>query len=426
MQEAPMPREYHLPEGVPHRALCSLPLPDQAAARLVFKLWRDSVPVQKLKSNTFTNQQFSSICNDFPKLVSIDLGGSEALTASSLCPLSRLSKLTALRLSGCTGMNAVGKNADYLAGLEGLTGLQRLDLSYMGKIFMETPSECIDNGLMRMRYLQGLTSLSMSGNVRVTLYGKGNQHLYLQELTTLRCLCLGGTMEYNELSCQRPSLSFIVQALPYLSEVDLSRANLRRHPLRAFQKHKVLQALKLSHTINENSLSGLENLPSLTSLDVSFKTHVGNPCLKRLPAVKTLRFNMSSEHSLTDLTSLTELTSLRELALFPCYIEELLNAEMCSELLQLPQLRVLEICGDIMPVGWIKADLPSRLLTHPGLTRLSWTHLYASDCQLQAQAERAWKLQATWLNLHAREAQQGWVIKSVQEELVCERLRVQR
>ena len=383
-----------LPECILQRVLCSLPSPGETASRLVCKLWRDSRPVQSLKSSKLTNRQLSSICNNYPDLTSIDLGGSRALTASSLRPLSRLSKLTALCLHNSKGMGDVGEKS--LAGLEGLLGLERLDLS--------CTAGCA-SAAVRVGCLQGLTFLDISGDVFP--FGVGqfeNQLSPLKNLTNLRTMCFRGYNRSGALDAL--PLCGVIEALPYLSEVDFSFANvngrvLHGQVLGAFQKHKVLRALKLYSCGTLTRLEGLEDLPHLASLNLDGSlTHVGDPCLRRLPALTALKVNMGrlpSEHSLSGLTALIELTLLGVV-----YMTE----GVCSELLQLPHLRTLGISCRYSRT-YIDLRWTSRLTTHPGLARISWS-------QLERDLFESWKLKRP--RVVDVPACDGWVMIAVRRE----------
>ena len=348
-----------LPEGVLQRALCSLPLPDQGAARLICRRWRDSLPVQSLKSKTLTSRQLSTLCNNYPNLTSIDLRSSKALTASSLRPLSRLSKLTSLCLSRSEGLSYAGKKS--LAGLENLVGLKRLDVSKMGM--------CA-NAMERVGRLQGLTFLAISpfGSAGVPEAPLSP----LQKLTNLRSMRFQEMHPTNGLLAMLP-LFKLIEGLPYLIEFDISGALFHEQSLRAFQKHKVLQALNLSGcpTLNGMADAGLVDLPRLASLQFDFSSvHVGDPCLRRLPALTSLKARVGR---LPTEQSLSGLTGLCELILFPEV--ELMTDDFCSELLQLPQLRLLEVSAYYIRSRLIDLRSTSRLLTLPGLARLAWTYV---------------------------------------------------
>ena len=349
-----------VPEGVLQRALCSLPLPDQAAARFVCRLWRDSLPVQTLKSKTLTSRQLSTLCNNYPNLTSIYLRNCKALTASSLRPLSRLSRLTSLRLSCSKGLSYAGKKS--LAGLENLVGLKRLDVSKTGM--------CA-NAMERVGRLQGLSYLAISP---FSSEGIPEAPLSpLQKLTNLRSVRF--ELWYTPIGhLAMLPLFQLIEALPCLHEFGISGALFHGHSLRAFQKHKILQALNLSNCpgIKGLAVAGLVDLPSLASLHLDFTSiHVGDPCLRRLPALTSLKARVGS---LPTEQSLSGLTGLCELILFPQ--AAIMTEKSCSELLQLPRLRLLEVSAQFTCNRSIDLSFTLRLLALPSLARLSWTSLF--------------------------------------------------
>ena len=335
-------------------------------------------------------------------------------------------------MSGSTGLcDDEDESHTLLEGLEGLVGLKRLDLSLLDFEEEDCAPEARASVLKRVAHLQGLTHLDVSGfSDRTCFYNTtpiGRQLTVLQELTNLRSLCCMGLC---------PSgwpLFHVIEALPFLSEVDLSRAHLpgdwdlhlvhlpNQFPI-AFQKHKALQKLKMSCTWSQHSLQALKGLPSLAIVDVVGTTDVGDPCLGDLPALTHLKADLDS-YMYFNGNSMVHIASLRELVLFPNRL--LMGNKLCSELLQLSQLRVLEICGErvhstvfiqVTDQDW-KEDLSltSRLLTHPGLTRLAWTQLctmgFKSHIPIVAteasevQVDKRWGMVAKWRHWcrHTRE-----------------------
>ena len=198
-----------------------------------------------------------------------------------------------------------------------------------------------------------------------------------------------------------PLFQFI-EALPYLSEVDLSQAHVKQGLLQAFQQHRALQALNVSgcHILDSSSLyslAGLEDLPGLAFLDITCSSiYLGDPCLSRLPALTHLRVEVRNGPFEQ---SLSKLTSLCELVLFPHDV--LMTEGMCTELLQLPHLRNLEVVSNSYARKWLDLSLTSRLLMHPTLAQLRWSLLrkdlfqsYASTNSVRVLTHVGWVMVA--------------------------------